>query len=336
MALLFIDGFGGGNTNEKWDIASAGTSVQTATPRIAGGYYAAMSSVRTIYKTIPASARVFWGMGVSSDRSWNMSFFSDSGATRHITVVRNAGTGFLELRRGTESGTLLGTGTTPIGNYIWHYFEISVTISDTIGEVHVRMNGATTDEISYVGDTRNGGTATDIDRVSFYSGNGAAATAFLADCYICNDLGSTNNNFLGDVAVRTLNPVADGTYSQLVGSDADSVNNYLLVDEHPPSGTDYVGSSTPGQKDTYTLANLPAGVSAVYGVQITGSMAKNDASLGQARYVLRSGGTDYGGTTRVLTTSFITYSELYETDPATGVAWTPSGVNNMESGMEVM
>lgn len=122
----------------------------------------------------------------------------------------------------------------------------------------------------------------------------------------------------------------------LVGSDADSINNYQLVDEHPYSGTDYTGSATTGDKDTYALTDLPAGVTTVFGVQVTGKMAKSDATVAQARYLLRSGGTDYGGTTRTLTTSFTTYSDLYETDPATGVAWTASGVNNLESGMEVM
>ena len=125
----------------------------------------------------------------------------------------------------------------------WYYLEISVTIDDAIGEVHVRLNGSTTDEVSYTGDTKNAGTATDIDAVRF------AFSGRIADVYVLNSLGSMNNNFLGDVAVRTLIPDGNGTSSQLTGSDGNTTDNYLLVDEHNYSSADYVG--TPRlQRDT--------------------------------------------------------------------------------------
>lgn len=341
MALLFMDGFGGGDSTMKWDITSNSLSVGSATPRIVGGYYASGGGTgRTIFKSFSASTKIITGFGMyGGTGTAYVSFYGDSGATQHISVVRNSSTGVLEIRRGASNGTLLASGTQPIFIDQWNYVEVSVTISDTVGEVHVRLNGQTTDEVSYVGDTKNAGTATTIDKLMFVlSASGASGTAsMLSDVYILNDTGlAPNNNFLGDVVVRTLGPAGNGTYSQLVGSDADSVNNYLLVDEHPYSGTDYVGSATTGQKDSYAMADLPAGVTSVYGVQVTGQMAKSDATLGQARYIVRSGGTDYGGTTRALTTSYTTYSEVYETDPATGVGWTPTGVNNLETGMEVM
>jgi hypothetical protein len=337
MALLFMDGFGGQDSNFKWDVGSATYTTATATPRTPGNYYWTNGSGATVsmVKNFTASSRIFVGYGwyTSVDNS-PVSFYGDGGVTQHITVVRNATTRFLEIRRGSAAGTLLATGTQQVFNNQWNYIEISVTISDTIGEVHVRLNGSSTDEVSYTGDTKNGGTATTLDKIHFTFPN--AFANYFADVYILNDTGATNNTFLGDVTVRTLSPNGNGTSSQLVGSDGNSTDNYLLVDEHPYSATDYVGSATIGQKDTYTIANLPAGVSTVYGVQVSGMMAKSDSSLAQARYIVRSGGTDYGGTTRALTTTYTGYYDLHETDPATGVAWTPGGVNNMESGMEVM
>lgn len=340
MALLFMDGFGGGDSNQKWDLNSSAVSVLTATPRIAGCYYTQGGSLGSaLNKTIPASNKVIMGHGVAGDVGGNyVAFFGDSGATQHITVLRNTSTGLIEIRRGTATGTLLATGTQPLYTAQWNYVEVSVTISDTVGEVHVRLNGSLTDEVSYVGDTKNAGTNTTIDKITIaMTGGSGVNKSMISDVYILNDTGAgPNNTFLGDVVVRTLSPNGNGTYSMLVGSDGDSINNYLLVDEHPYSGTDYAGSANTGDKDTYTMTDLPNGVTTVYGVQVTGKMAKNDATLGQARYIVRSGGTDYGGTTRALTTSFTGYSDLYETDPATGVQWTPTAVNNMESGMEVM
>lgn len=331
-----MDGFGGGDTTFKWDLTSSSFTTLTTTPRTPGGYYG-QGSVESLLKTIPASNKVIVGFGLYSESNSYISFYGDSGATRHITVVRNTSNGFLEIRRGTEGGTLLATGTQPIFTDQWNYVEVSATISDTIGEVHVRLNGKATDEVSYTGDTKNAGTATTIDRVHLYTGTGAVNDTSFSDLYILDDTGAApNNDFLGDVVVRTLGPSGNGTYSQLMGSDANQIDNYLLVDEHPYSNTDYVGSAVVGEKDTYAMADLPGGVSTVYGVQVNGKMAKSDASLASARYLLRSGGTDYPGTTRALTTTFTGYYELHATDPATGVAWTPAGVNGIESGMEVM
>lgn len=339
MALLFMDGFGGGDTNTgKWDPPSSGYTPQTAAPRVPGGYYATIGAGGNIYKTIPAASKIILGVGYKDGlvgTGGSVVFYGDGGTTSHISVTHNQSTGQMQLLRGS---TLIATGATTIPNGSWFYLEVSVTISDTVGEVHIRLNGAPTDEISFTGDTKNGGTAATIDRVQFSSGwAGGLGSVHLADCYILNDTGAApNNNFLGDVAVRTLSPASNGTYSQLTGSDGNSVDNYLLVDEHAYSSTDYVGSATVGQKDSYVMADLPAGVSTVYAMQVTGLMAKSDAALAQARYIVRSGGTDYNGATRALGTTYVSYSDIFVTDPATGVAWTPAGVNSVETGMEVV
>lgn len=338
MALLFMEGFGSNETTHKWDPSSSNFSSQSSTPRVSGGYYG-QGSVEVLYKTITASAQVFVGFGMRNSglNSPYISFYGDAGATRHITVVRNSSTAVLEIRRGTESGTLLASGSQPLLNDQWNYIEVSVTISDTVGEVHVRLNGITADEVSYTGDTKNAGTSTNIDRVQFYTGTGAVNDTDYADVYILNSTGSApTNTFLGDVVVRTLNPSGNGTYSQLTGSDGNQVDNYLLADERPFSSTDYVGSVTVGNKDTYAIADLPGGVTTIYGVQLNGMMAKSDGSAASARYLLRSGGTDYPGVTRGLTTTYTGYYEMYTTDPATSVAWTTGGVNGIETGMEVM
>lgn len=330
MALLFMDGFGGEDILLKWDPNSQGMNTASASPRVPGCFYANTNS-STIYKTITASTKVIAGLGYSPSGNGYIAFMGDGGTVYHISVVRDNTTGRLQIRRGDTNGTLLVTGTQSLAAGMWNYVEVSVTISDTVGEVHVRLNGNPTDEVSFVGDTKNGGTASMIDKITINPNGGR-----LADVYILNDTGSVNNNFLGDVVVRTLSPSGNGNSSQLVGSDGNSTDNYLLVDEHPYSASDYAGSATVGQKDTYAMADLPAGVTTVYGVQISSIMRKSDASLAQSRLLLRSGGTDYAGITRTLTTSSIGYYELYPQDPATSAAWTPAGVNSIESGMEVI
>jgi hypothetical protein len=340
MALLFMEGFATNDVAQKWD---AGSSIYTngnssPAPRVTGGYWAWIYN-SIFAKTIPASSKVIIGSGVQCNTagqpSYYWTFYGDAGATAHITVHRNS-SGFLEIRRGTTAGTLLATGTTSIPINVWAYVEVSATISDTVGEVHVRLNGISTDEVSYTGDTKNGGTASTIDKVQFGTASGSN-NIYFTDIYICDDTGSApNNTFLGDVTVRTLAPNGNGNSSQLLGSDGNSTDNYLLVDEKPFSSVDYAGSGTTGQKDTYALDNLPASATSVYGVQVNANILKSDASASQSRIVIRSGGTDYGGTTRALSTSAITYTETYNQNPNTSASWTAANVNGLEAGMEVM
>lgn len=333
MAILFFDGFAGGDIPSKWDANSQVFAYGSASPRVTGGYWAQLGfGQNSVYKSFSAQSKIIAGYALNNGQGY-FSVYGDAGVTQHITVIRNSSSGVLEIRRGSNTGTLLASSTEVTPAASWYQVEVSVTISDTVGEVHVRLNGSTTDVVSYSGDTKNGGTNSTIDKVSLT----ALVNNFcITDVYIINDSGSTNNSFLGDVTVRSLSPNNNGNSSQLLGSDGNSTDNYLLVDEKPFSSTDYTGSATTGQKDTYTLADLPAVASTIYGVQINANMVKSDAGASQSRTVLRTGGTDYTGTTRVLSTSSATYTELYELNPNTTSAWTSLEVNGLEAGMEVM
>ncbi len=341
MALLFIDGFSNNDFVSRYDngVATNNLSASTASPRVPGCYYASTvtSSSTQFKKSFTPSNQVFFGLGVKFSNSGAAPYFQlygDSGATAHITVLRNTTSGRLEIRRGSTGGTLLATGNVVLNINIWHYVEITATISDTVGTAEVRVNGSTTPDASFTGDTKNAGTATTIDMVQF--GSVTLSSILYADLYLLNDTGTTNNNFLGDVAVRSLSPNADGSFSQLTGSDGNQASNYQQVDELPFSSADYNGSANPGDRDTYNFTDLPAGVTTVYGVQVTTNMAKSDATLGQSRSVLRTGGTNFYGPTQALSTNYISYLDMYDTNPDTGVDWTVSDVNGIEGGMEVV
>lgn len=336
MALLDIDGFAHGNTN-RYAVAGGGTFGLTATPRTPGGTYWAAAGTTANRRQFTAGAEIFhgfgWLSGATTTNHQICAFYGDAGATQHITLGLNV-SGQLEVRRGNFGGTLIATGTTVFGLNTWVYIECRVVISDTVGVVQVRLNGSATNEINFTGDTKNAGTNSTIDGIGGPT-RVASSNEFQSDLYVCDATGSVNNTWLGDVAVRTLIPNGDGNSSQLLGSDGNSVSNYQQVDDVPYNTTDYNGSATVGQKDTYALADLPAGVTAVYGVRVNGYFAKSDAGLASAKIVTRSGGTDYAPTTRTLTTSYLEFSEIRETDPATSAAWTPANVNALQVGMEV-
>jgi hypothetical protein len=333
VTLLYIDGFAHANP-ARYSSGAPSSFGLSVTPRAAGCYYCT-GAAAVIRKTITAAGEVFAGIGFKAAAlaasKYVLSFWGDANTTQHISVVLNAA-GLVEVRRGNNSGTLLATGTTMVPAGVWTYLEARVTIADSGGIVKIRLNGAAADEINFSGDTKNAGTNSTIDAVTF---SGASAADNFADWYILNTAGSQNITWLGDVAVRTLVPTGDGTSSGLTGSDGDSIANWQNVDELPASGADFNGSATSGLRDTYALADLPASVTTVFGVVVAASLFKSDAGSGAAKIVTRSGGTNYAPNTYTLNTTPTEYVELQEVDPATAVAWTPSGVNALEVGMEV-
>jgi hypothetical protein len=252
------------------------------------------------------------------------------GSTLHTDVRFTTNNKIIVTRNGTQLGSdFLTTANT------WHYVELKVKIDDSTGTYEARLDGVSV--ISGTGaDTRNGGNAT-ADRVRFgpsVTGN-ATIDERMDDVYICDDQGSTNNSFLGDVRIECLFPNNNGNSSQLVGSDSNSTDNYLLVDESTPnSDTDYVESSTVGDKDTYAMGNLTSTTGTVYGIQILPYAKKTDAGTRSIKSVTRLSATEEDSADKPLSTGYTYLPDIRETKPGGG-AWTITDVNNAEIGVKV-
>jgi hypothetical protein len=340
VALLFMDGFDAADGSTKWSTMGMGAD---ATTRFGTGRSISGSGINTTTKLIPASAQVFLGYATrfTGNHSISAAFYGDGGSVAHIALYLNPGTGQLELRRGTNwsGGTLLATGPTAMVSGSWHFIEIAVTISDTVGTVEVRLDGLTTPEITFTGDTRNAGTSTNIDMLAFNCGGniglGGVGRGYLDDLYVCDATGITNNTFLGDARIYTLAPTGNGTDSGLTGSDGNQVNNYQLVNTVPFLGATYSGATAAGSRDTYQMADLPSGISTVFGVQNNLIASKTDANSSLIKNVLRVNGSLYYGSQVGLNATYQNYRKLYDLNPDSGTRWVVADVNTLESGMEV-
>lgn len=82
--------------------------------------------------------------------------------------------------------------------------------------------------------------------------------------------------FLGDLRVMTLYPTGPGESSEWAGSDGDSVDNHLLVDESPPDTSDYLVAAESGLTDLYQFTDIPEGWQ-VLGVSMNAYQKKTDA-----------------------------------------------------------
>lgn len=333
MALLFMDGFQAGDFDTKYSAVGGSPVRQTSGPPVVGGAYLELGTGDSVDRSFAASSEIFGHVRYKHTGGSKVGFvglFGDGGTTQHLSFYISA-SNVLEVRRGTAtSGTILGTGATSLATG-WHDIQFRATIADAGGVFQARIAGLGTNEINFSGDTKNGGTNTTIDKLVLEE---ITSNVGFTDLVICNTTGSYNNTWTGEVTVRTLTPDGNGNTSQMVGSDANSTDNYLLVDELPLSTADYVGSATSGQGDTYTMTDLP-GSPTVYAVQVNAHIVKTDAGVVAGKIRVRSGGTTYASGSKTPLVTYATVSEIYETDPATAAAWTYTNVNAMEAGIEV-
>lgn len=317
-----------------WSTGTIGGSLNIVNPRTGGRCFQG-NSVQ-FWKDLGADAHptviVGWGWNRGTNGAGSeVRFLSDARATEHI-VIRCDFNGFLYIDRGATNVAVSSTALAP-PDAIWRYFEAKVTLSDTVGTVDVYMNGNATPVLSYSGDTKNGGTEVVISSVSI---DQSASSALMDDLYIANGAGAAPfNDRLGEIRCYPIFPSGNGNYSQGVGSDGNSTDNYLLVDENPANTTDYSGIATVGNKDSYLFSDVAAAgtvidlVAAIYA-------AKSDAGAKSVRLLTRISGTDYTGSDKALATtpSYLSYMERWALSPATGVPWTAAEVNAAEFGWE--
>lgn len=334
MALLFCDGFGHYATADmlkKWtQFSGAGQTIHATNGRRAGPCMEITTAASGIQKTLPAAkATLIVGAAI------RLALYSGSplfkfldGATEQINVLANAD-GTLQVRRGTSAGTLLGTSKPALyNNNIWQYVEAKVTFADTTGAVEIRVDGVTVLTLTNI-DTAN--------TVNFSATavglHAPGANVDLDDFYVCDSLGTAQNNFLGDVRIDTLFPNAAGTYTQFTPNTA--VANYTTVDEAVATVTDWNATATVGHKDSYALQDHPLAAANIKGAQLNAYMMKGDAGSRQAATLLKNGASEVvGAGVGLVETPGAILSTPHDVAPG-GAAWTVALVNSTEAGVTV-
>lgn len=295
MSLILVESFEAPPTAEKWNwgsVPSYATVPRTGSRSMQLGYTAQRLLTATEeHVTLIAGMAFRFNTALSSSGiPYFFQFYSDAGTTVHVAIGINISTRAIEVRRGDYStGTLLGSSTwvAPIDG-LYRYIEAKAALHDSTGEVVVKIDGSTV--LTLTGqDTKNGGTKTVFDGVAFHVPQQTSSQANYADdFYLCNGAGTVNNDFLGPVKIETLYPSGNGNSSMGVGSDADSTDNYLLVDETgTPVTTDYVEFATTGDKDTYAFTDLTTTSGVVRGVVANMHAYKSDAGAREVRAVAR-------------------------------------------------
>lgn len=329
MAILWMEGFEVGEESIRFDVWGNTPDIHTDYGRLGnlgcrGGYFNKLFGISD--DTLAYSFAVNVQAAAHNDQVFRNMYGTNSGM--------NWRTGNQLLM--TEIVGATGYETTA-GNFTkgaWHWIEVELYWHASAGTLKVWINGVLEINESALN------TGTRPATVTPYWGTSQAAhvdEAWYDDIVMSDGAGSYNNTRpLGDSVVRALVPVGDGNSSDLLGSDFNKVSNYLLVDAvTEPTTTDFVGSSTEGEKDLYTLSDLQSSTGAVLGIEVLSKWQKTDAGTKYGRAVVRTGGVDYPQTSVALPLSWSNRSDLIEENPGTTSAWTASEVNALEAGFEV-
>lgn len=94
--------------------------------------------------------------------------------------------------------------------------------------------------------------------------------------------------------------------------------------------------ATATTEDLYSHAALSSTPATINAVQVTSLMRKADAGPRTVSNQCKSSSTDQAGATLYPGGSYQFFSDIYLTDPATGVAWTGSGVNSATFGVKII
>lgn len=160
------------------------------------------------------------------------------------------------------------------------------------------------------------------------SSAGIGLATWIKDFVIWDDSGTQNNDVMGTVIVRRLEPLADvtlGGWDPSTGTTGvpllakTGVNDatYLSADDTPPAAM------------KFTLEDLPADVTSVRALITVARARKVDGGDANLQIALSPNDINWdNGADRPITTAFSYYFDVSELDPLTSAPWTPLSVND--------
>ena len=352
MALRFIDSFDHYDTADifrKWTTArDAGNTVIESGGRNGINLLHISSYGKGIIKVLDDQAT--WIVGFAFKYTATVTQFTGictlvDNSTGQISLSLNTNNKLYLTRGGTTSNpgstVIGGVSSSTLGINTWYFLELKATIANSIGAgtCKVRVNGVEWIDVTAAEDMQVTANATaNSIALGMFVPTTSVPQAYFDDLYVCDGTGGTNDDFLGDCRVECSMPNGNGTTNAWTGSDADSTDNYLLVDEvSPDDDTTYVENSGAGNMDLYTVANLAATPATIFGVQTNAMATKSDAGARHLYSIIKSGSTYASGALQSPSeSSYITFTDIHETDPSTGVAWVEAGRNAAEFGVETV
>ena len=232
------------------------------------------------------------------------------------------------------NGVNVDTGLTTLYPEVWYLVELHIKIDGSVGVVEAKIDGKTTLEIDYTGNTGTGS----VTSIKFWMTSdgylGETSYAWFDDIAMNNTAGAVDNSWAGEGKIIVMKPNADSTPLELTPSAA--VDHYTLVDDVPADGdTTYVEGSVIDEEDMYGLT--PSGLVDVdiNRVWTEARTRKTTAMDGMVALITKAaGGAEVsGGDVELLTTYSVKVLGAEEVEnPVDAAAWEVADIDLIEIG----
>lgn len=219
----------------------------------------------------------------------------------------------------------------------WFNMQARCLVSDISGQVEVKINDRVVILATSVDTTSSEGAAVPINAYGFgincYSNTGHRA--WVDDMYCLDTAAGLVTNFIGNARVKSQLMVADGsTINSTIGGSTPALTHWQSVLNQSFDDTQYVYEPTVGQFDWYDVdANLNNGV--IYALQARVVARQDDATQRSMVPRLLSSTAIASGTSWALNQTYTHYTDVFEADPDTGIAWLPAQANVNQAGFLV-
>lgn len=362
MAVLWFDGFKNygveTNLNNFWDsVNTIGVSISEVNPKSHGGHLRlsdTTSAKGPMYKHFGYLAGL---TDVVVGGSFNMSnlptdnnrrfFFAFLDTNGDIQVgIMPTVTGAIRLVGSSRTATIKDSDTTPLRGGAYHHIEckLHVGAGSPDGRIEVRVDGKFVLEWDGATDTRGTGEVSYL-RIGHISGTSNAcgiSTMDIDAVYALDLLGPDNNDFIGDKSVYTLFPNTDVDLNGWSWPNLGTISAYTTCNEvTPDDDTDYtfanVGAS-PIDSVTFGLENLPTTQTNISAVSVVNRAKVEDSQSpsidAELLITLVSGASSEVSFAHRMDGEYHYYDDVFETDPASGVAFTTSDINSLNTILE--
>ena len=334
MAMLIMEGFEG--FNDVADVRRRHVLIQTGVPTLETGRYGGkalkMSTNNGMYLQSFGNLTTFV-IGVAIYMSGTSIASNDvirtiEGVTECLVVSCYSG-GLIYITRGT---TFLGVASVGFRLNTWHYLELKGVIDNTTGTYEVRLDGVNI--LSDTGQDTQGGTNSYINLIQIH--RQSSGQELHDDLYLLDSAGLTNNDFLGDIQIQTVNPDGDGNRNDFTRVGG-GLNNYEAVDDGdtPDDDTTYNHSAVLDEDELYTHSALAGTFDTVYAISVRNHVRKENAGDRSIRALIRSNTNEAESALSGLSTDWLYLDGIFEVDPQGGGAWTETRVNACEMGMTI-
>ena len=311
--------------------SSAMSTPDVSSTQAKTGTYSIYTNVTTsngwtyAYVTIPATRQIEFGCFHYGNAPTN--------GTREMWSMRSAAGNLimLQLTSANVLELVVGVGTedtsSAFGSLAWKRLSLDIKIHATTGWVKVYRDNV--EILSFEGNTGNA----DIVQMRFGAlewGSNEAMPHYWDDMFINDTTGETMGEVIPNLRFYFITPNGNGNYADWDGSDGNQVDNYLLVDEVPPSDADYVETNVVDELDSYTMTTFVLSTDQLIKAIIPIARANREGATEQIALGTRYSGTDLIGSDQNPSGSFDYVWERQVTKPGGG-DWDQASLDGVEA-----